>query len=371
MKKIISFILALALCLPLTACGPRYEKYSGYFTEAFDTFTQVISYRQSREEFDEMLEYTETRYKQLHKLYDIYNSYENVNNIKTINDNAGIAPVKVDKEIIDLLLFSKEWHEKSGGKMNVAMGSVLKVWHDKREEYDDIQRINFPLVESVSGDEIALPDINLLKEKALHTDINLVEIDTENMTVFIKDEKVRLDVGAVAKGFATELVADELIAMGYDNFLISAGGNVKSWGAPKDERTRWGVSIENPMVDENWIMLGGSVDTAYFNTEMSLVCSGGYQRFMIIDNQRYHHLIDPVSLCPEERWRGVAILCEDSGMADALSTTVFMMNPREALRFVEEIEGADCILTEPDGTTHISSGAKAYLASRGITSRTK
>ncbi len=367
MKKLLSLILTAALCFSLTGCGPKYEKYSGFFTGSFDTIVQMISYRETKEDFDAMKTYTEERFMEFHRLYDIYNSYEGINNIKTINDNAGIAPVKVEQEIIDLLLFSKEWHEKSGGKLNVAMGSVLKVWHDKREEYSFIKESVYP----VTSRDISLPDMELLKEKARHTDITRVEIDTENMTVYITDPQVRLDVGAVAKGYATERVADELVEMGYDNFLISAGGNVKSYGAPKDDRQRWGVAIENPAVDENWQMLGGSIDTAYFNTEMSLVCSGGYQRYMVIDGRRYHHLIDPATLYPEEIYQGVSIICSDSGMADALSTTVFMMQPSEAMALIESMEGIDCVLVETDGTVHISRGTDAYLASRGVTNQTK
>ncbi|MBQ3009485.1 MAG: FAD:protein FMN transferase [Oscillospiraceae bacterium] len=291
-------------------------------------------------------------------MYDIYTQYDGLNNIHTINKNAGVAPVKVDKEIIDLLEFSKEWYEKSQGNMNIALGSVLKVWHDVREEYE------------IFG-TAELPDIEYLKEKAQHTDINCIEIDKENMTVFITDENVRLDVGAVAKGYATELIADELVAMGCESFAISAGGNVKTYGAPKDNRERWGIGVQNPAVDENYQMIGGNMDTAFFNTEMSLVCSGGYQRYMVIDGRRYHHLIDPDTLYPEEVYQGVAILCEDSGVADALSTTVFLMEPAQAVEYINGIEGAECILVEIDGTTHITEGAKAYLASCGVTNQTK
>ena len=163
----------------------------------------------------------------------------------------------------------------------------------------------------------------------------------------------------------------DALAEKYDNFCISAGGNVKCHGQPKDDRVRWGIGIENPMVDENWQMIGGNADMAYFNTDMSLVCSGGYQRFMIIDGQRYHHLVDPTTLFPEEKWAGVAILCEDSGMADALSTTLFLMTPDEAMDFIETVEGAECVLIEMDGTMYKSSGTDKYLASRGITNQTK
>ena len=324
MKKIISFAMAgiMSVCM-LTGCGPKYEKFSDMLLtqQYFNTVITIISYQPSQEDFDEMVDYLEGEMDRLNKLYDIYHTYPGINNIKTINDNAGVAPVQVDQDIIDLLLFSKEWHAKSGGRLNIAMGSVLKVWHDKREEYD------------FYGGDVQLPELSLLQEKAQHIDINCVEIDDENNTVFITDPLLRLDVGAVAKGFATEMICDKL-AEKYDNFCISAGGNVKCHGQPKDDRVRWGIGIENPMVDENWKMIGGNADMAYFNTDMSLVCSGGYQRFMIIDGQRYHHLVDPTTLFPEEKWAGVAILCEDSGMADALSTTLFLMTPDEAMDFM-------------------------------------
>lgn len=361
MKKLFTMALACIMCIcTLTGCGPKYEKFSDMMItqQYFNTVITVISYQPTQEDFDALTDYLDSEMDRLNKLYDIYHTYPGINNIKTINDNAGIAPVQVDQDIIDLLLFSKDWHDKSGGRLNIAMGSVLKVWHDKREEYDWY------------GGEVELPDMAVLQEKAQHMDISCLEIDDENNTVYITDPEMRLDVGAVAKGYATELICDAL-AEKYDNFCISAGGNVKTHGQPKDDRVRWGIGIENPMVDENWQMIGGNMDMAYFNTDMSLVCSGGYQRYMIIDDQRYHHLVDPSTLKPEEVYRGVAILCEDSGVADALSTTLFLMTPDQAMDFIETVDNAECVLVEMDGTVHKSSGTDKYLASRGITNQTK
>lgn len=360
MKKLTSILLACIMAVAtMTGCSPKYEKFTDIMiTENyFNTVISVVSYHTSQESFDGMVEYIDSEMDRLNKLYDIYHTYPGMNNIKTINDNAGKAPVQVDQDIIDLLLFAKEWHDKSGGRLNIAMGSVLKVWHDLREDYDN-------------QDEVEVPDIELLKQKAEHIDINCLEIDDENNTVYLTDPEMRLDVGAVAKGYATEIICDAL-AEKYDNFIISAGGNVRAHGSPKDDRERWGVAIENPMVDENWQMIGGNIDMAYYNTDMSLVCSGGYQRYMVIDGKRYHHLVDPSTLFPEEVYRGVSILCEDSGVADALSTTLFLMSPDEAMAFIETIPDADCILIEMDGTMHKSSGVEKYLASRGITNQTK
>lgn len=358
MKRFLRIVLSLCVCLSvLTGCQKREKQKYSTIIFGFDTVISLVSYQESQEDFDRMAEFVKERYDYFNSLYDIYNDYDGINNLKTVNDNAGISPVQVSREIIDLLEFSKEWYEKSGGKLNVAMGSVLRVWHDVREEF------------SATG-TTTLPDMELLRQKAEHTDINRVQIDRENMTVYITDSNVQLDVGAVAKGYATEMICDELREK-YDNFAISAGGNVKTHGHPRDGRERWGIGIENPMVDENFDKIGGNLDTAYFNTDMSLVCSGGYERFFVLDGRRYHHVIDPVTLYPEEVYRGVSIFYEDSGVADALSTTTFLSTPQQAMELVESIEGAECILVEIDGTVHKSSGVDAYLASAGVDSMTK
>ena len=362
MKKTVSLIMMFVIALTaFTGCqksqggnGDGRQKFSQMIIGQEDLFSTVISvtaYRDSQDEFDGMIDLITKKYTYLNDLYDIYNDYEGVNNIKTINDNAGVAPVKVSKEIIDLLKFSKEWYEKSGGKLNVAMGSVLKVWHDFREAYRD-------------DPTTPLPDIDVLKEKAEHTDIDAIVIDEENSTVYITDPEVRIDVGAVAKGYATEIVCDALNEK-YDNYSLSAGGNVKCHGKP-DGMERWAIGIQNPYTDENFKKQEGQIDVAYFNRDMSLVCSGGYERYVVVNGKRYHHIIDPVTLYPEEIYRGVTIFCEDSGEADALSTAVFLSQPEDALQLVESLDGVECILYTMDDQQYMTDGAKQYLASRGV-----
>lgn len=360
MKKLLSLLLAFCLVLSMAGCTEKtkYERHSTVFFGTFDTVISVIAYTETEEDFEAMSRYIKSEYDRYNKLYDIYNNYPGINNIKTINDAAGKEPVQVSQEIIDLLLFSKEWYEKSGGRMNIRLGSVLKVWHNvrTRREYNR---------------DVRLPRMSLLEEENRHTDIDDIIIDTENMTVYIADPLLRIDVGAVAKGYATEQICSAL-AENYDSFAISAGGNVRCHGRPLDSdgRTRWGIGIEDPTVDENFMTSGGNIDTAYFNTDMSLVCSGGYQRFFVKDGVRYHHLIDPDTLYPADIYYGVAIICPDSGMADAISTSVFMMRPQEAISFIEGLDNVECILTAIDGTVYKTTGADKYLASSGVSNTT-
>ncbi len=332
------------------------EKHSTVIFDVFDTIISVVTY-QDADDFEKMKQTIEDEYIKYHQLYDVYNNYEDINNIKTINDNAGVAPVVVDEEIINLLEFSKEWYYKTDGKFDISMGNLLSVWSDVRSD-------------ATNGIEYTLPNYDDLKLIADTANIEAIEIDRENSTVYINDANVQIDVGAVAKGYATEQIA-LLLEENYDNFAISAGGNVRIHGQPFDgERSRWAIGIDNPNVDENYFPKGGTVDTAFINGNMSVVCSGGYQRYFVHEGERYHHLIDLQTLYPANIYNGVAIIYPDSGVADVLSTAVFFMPPEEALEFISSIDGAAAQLITTNETVYASENINLYLQSAGITNTT-
>ena len=144
-----------------------YQKYSESFFDAFDTVTTVVVYAKSEAEFRTYYDIVESRFRELHRLYDIYNTYPGINNLKTVNDNAGVRPVEVDQRIIDLIESAREWRARTGGKANIAMGAVLRIWHDYREHGRD-----FP-------DEASLPPMEELVKAARHTDLEKVVVDKE------------------------------------------------------------------------------------------------------------------------------------------------------------------------------------------------
>ncbi|NCC78551.1 MAG: FAD:protein FMN transferase [Clostridia bacterium] len=357
MRKISKIIAPLLLVLlVLTGCqaAPKEEAKENFrkdFFEYFDTVTRIIGYADSEEEFNEEFDVIKSEFKRYHELFDIYHTYEGINNIKTINDNAGIEPVEVDQEIIDLLLFSKEWYEKTNGKANIAMGAVLRVWSDYREEGMD-----FP-------DDAKLPPMELLEEKNEHTDINKIIIDDEKNTVFLEDPEMSIDVGAVAKGYATERVADHMRERGFTSIIISAGGNVKAMDKPLDGvRERWGIGIQNP--DESIFTDMDSLDTV-FNTNIAVVTSGDYQRYYYVDGVKYHHLIDAETLMPGTYFKAVTVVMEDSGLADFMSTTLFLSSLEEGKEMLSQIEGAHALWVTHDNEIILTEGFEEMLKSGG------
>lgn len=317
-RKIISLFLATLL---LAGCGIKVEnqemrrektQYQASFLTLFDTVTTIIGYAQTKEEFGELTDKIYDSLERYHQLFDIYQEYEG-NNLKTVNDMAGIAPVVVEMEIIDLLLDCKTYYRLTEGKVNVAMGSVLRLWHEAREA-----GIEDPL-------QAYLPDENDLKEAFKHCNIEDVVIDKEASTVYLKDPNMSLDVGAVAKGWATEKVCRNLP----EGILISVGGNVRSTGPKPENRTPWVVGIQSPFGDQSEFL-----HTLYVNRE-SVVTSGDYQRYYTVEGKTYHHLIDPETLYPGNRWKSVSIVCEDSGLADALSTALFLLSKEEGEKILD------------------------------------
>ena len=339
MKRL--FLSVLALCLLLSGCSAgniqTQKQYTATFLDLFDTVTTVVGKAESKESFEEKAQAVHDALLPYHRLFDIYTDYEGLNNLKTVNDNAGIAPVAVEKPIIDLLLDCKKFHASSGGLVNAAMGSVLKLWHEARSDgTDDPQNTK-------------LPDESALKAAAQHTDFDTVIIDESASTVYISDPLVQLDVGAIAKGWAVQRLAETAPK----GLLVSVGGNVCATGAKDDAGTPWVVGIQDPE--------GGDKYLHTLNiTSGSVVTSGDYQRAYAVDGKLYHHIIDPNTLYPSQYWRSVSIVCPDSGLADMLSTALFLLPYEEGLALLKQFD-AQAFWIDAAGKRYYSPGFEELI----------
>lgn len=337
---------ALLLCVLAARHGAPQEqtRYTATFLNVFDTKTDIIGYGTSQEEFTEQIELLREKLVCYHELYDIYHDYEGINNIKTINDNAGIAPVEVDPEIIRLLQFSKEMYRDTDGQVNIAMGSVLSIWHDYREAGNE------------NPAEAKLPPAEELRAAAEHTDIADIIIDEEASTVYLNDPQMSLDVGSIGKGYAVQRVAEYAKEIGMEHVLLSVGGNICAVGERLDG-TKWRLGIQNPDIDSETAYVK-KVDVA----DACVVTSGNYQRYYMVDGERYCHIIDPDTLMPADYFLSVSIIAKDSGVADALSTSVYNMPYEEGLAFVNGLDGVEAMWIMEDGSIRYSENFEAYVA---------
>lgn len=331
-KKWLSLLLLLALLLG--GCGEKKQVYQTVFLDVFDTVTTLRGYEVSEEAFQKQAEQVHQQLWEYHRLFDIYNGCPG--GLKEVNDQAGIAPVKVEQPVLELLADCRRDYEATGGKVNAAMGSVLYLWHQAREA-----GLNDP-------DNAALPEMAALEEAAKHTSFDTVVIDEAQGTVYLSDPAQRLDVGAIAKGWTAQRVS-QLLPEGY---MLNVGGNVCTRGT-KPGGGKWNIAVQSPNAGEDnlcVVSLAGQ----------SLVTSGDYQRSYTVDGKSYHHIIDPDTLMPSTYWRSVSILCDDSGLADCLSTALFLL-PMEEGRALAGQYGAEVMWVDADMTITQTPGFRAAL----------
>ncbi len=344
MRRIICLILCVGLSFTVVGCKARAEKYTHTCFDYFDTVTSVVGFAESENAFKANCKRIEEKLEEYHKLYTIYSRYEGLNNLNSVNavNDGKHTPVKVDGKIIEMLEFAKEIYTLTNAKTNVAMGSVLSIWHDYRNE-------------GIKNPSAAkLPPKDELKAASRHTSIDDVIINRENSTVYLKDGEMSLDVGAVAKGYATEEIALWMESQGMSGYLLNVGGNIRVVGKRPDGE-KWQIGIENP--DK----LSSQAYIEYLELDsMSLVTSGSYQRYYQVDGKQYHHIINPDTLMPATGYRSVSVLCESSGLADALSTALFSMSVEEGKKTIEKSPNTYVMWVTDSGEQIYSKGFKKF-----------
>ena len=280
--------------------------------------------------------------KEYHQLYTIYHRFDGLENLATVNETVDGAhrTVTVDPRIINLLVYAKELYAATDGMLNVAMGNVLSLWHNYRAIGQD------------DPAKASLPPKELLQKAAEHTDINDVIIDEKNSTVTLADPQMTLDVGAIAKGYATEQIAKALEAKGIEGYVLNIGGNVRTVGA-RGDGSPWVVGVENASGQDYlaYLQLAGQ----------SVVTSGSYQRYYTVNGKQYHHIIHPDTQMPAEGYRSVSVVCKDSGLGDALSTALFCMPQAKGEALLKAFPGVEAMWVAEDGTQTVSSGWNTYV----------
>lgn len=355
MKRLAAFCLAIALSLlPLGGCQgePTQKRYEYQFFDTFDTLVQIVGYTHTPEEFEDYAQLAHNRFVELHNMYDKFESHPGVNGIAAINLAAGTAPVKAEAEVLDLLEFCTQWQQKTGDMVEITLGPVITIWQEYLARYH------------LDYDDAQLPPTAQLEAAAALCAPEYLQIDRAAGTVFLTQEGAALDVGAVAKGFATELVASELQAAGWESFSISSGGNVRTCGEPlSDTTTTWSVGIQDPFANAVLASQDQLLDVLFVN-DQSVVTSGDYQRFYMVGDQRIHHIIDPATLFPATHYRSVTVVTPHSGMADFLSTALFVMDYEEGRALADEYD-VGVLWVFPDGTVQANDTILPLLRDRG------
>lgn len=327
------WILLLSVVI-LTGCETQAQKYTDVALDVGfkDIAVTFVAYTDSQQEFDNYFALMVNAFTRYGHLFDKYNHYPNVNNLKTLNDNAGLGPMVVDQAIIDLLMLSKDWSLNSQNTFDPSIGAVLNLWHDVREEG---KLLNQEVPQAYGN----LPTLESLQAANTCSGWDSILIDDTLNTVEYLNPCTAIDVGGIGKGYAADLVSNELIEAGLEVAIINIGdSSIKTIGSKPDGK-EWGIGITKPTRPT---LIGGStLDTLYFPSSISISTSGDNQNYFIAsDGQYYHHLIDPKTLFPTQSDLHAVTIATDLSAADAeaLSKILFILPFTEAETYLTNLQ---------------------------------
>jgi thiamine biosynthesis lipoprotein len=242
----------------------------------------------------------------------LISSWKTNSQTSLINRNAGNKPVKVSKELINLITRSIKVSKLSNGYFDITFASLKSVWDFKNTKH-------------------TIPDsITIINSVKL---INYRNIELNDSTVYLKHKGMKLDFGAIGKGYSANRAKLIMEQNHIENGIVNAGGDLISWGG-NEENKDWRIGIADPENKKNII--------SWLNiTDMAVVTSGNYEKFVVIDGVKYCHIINPKTGYPTTGIQSVTIICKNAELADDLATTVFILGKHEGLKLInyKELRG--------------------------------
>ena len=251
--------------------------------------------------------------------------------IDEINANAGKAPVKVPDDLLNLLETGKAYSDRSDGSFDITVGPLTSLW-----------RIGFPDAKKPTQTEIdqVLPLINYQN----------VTINTEDQTIFLQEPGMQLDLGAIAKGFITDEIIELLKENDVQSAIVDLGGNIYVLGKNASGKN-WTVGVQDPFSPRGEIL--GKMKVS----NKSVVTSGIYERYLEVEGEKYHHLLNPQDGYPfDNDLAGVSVITDKSIDGDALSTVLFSKGLEEGLKYAGELDNVEAIFVSKEKEVYMTSG---------------
>ncbi len=353
MKKIITLFLTLILVFSLSACKDELPEGCSYASDSdivtcteqylnyFDTLITLTIYyedEKTAEDLDIMFDNVSEIFSTYHDISDKYNLYTDVTNIKTINDEP-TATHQISDELYDLIDYSLNHQEEVDNLFNISLGPVLDHWHLYRENcdiYSDDTNCTLPLYED-------------LVASSAYIDSDDITLDSTSKTITLK-ENMSLDVGGVAKGYASDKVVAYLDTLDIRGYILNNGlSNISIGGThPTRDGGEFLIGITDPINNlDSYLYL-------YVSDGDQVITSGDYQQYGITDGEIYHHIIDPTTLYPSNYSHSITLISNDASLGDIYSTALFSMSVEDGLDFVNSHDDLEAVWYSLDGTVYYS-----------------
>lgn len=276
----------------------------------------------------------EAAYAEIDRLEAILSEWIESSETSAVNRNAGVAPVKVSPELFSLLKRSLKVSRLTHGAFDVTFLAVGRLWDFKAKPPSK-------------------PDVQAISDALAGVGSDKVVLDEAAQTVYLRHPATRIGFGAIGKGFAANRAAAVLGKLGATGGVVNAGGDLLAFGSQEDGRP-WRIGIANPLARDK---VFGYLDVH----GMAVVTSGDYERFLVLDGERYSHILDPRTGYPVQELRSVTVICPDAELADALATGVSVLGTERGLALIDSLKHIEALLVDRHGKIHLSKNLKALL----------
>ncbi len=287
-----------------------------------------ISLKIFHEKGEELLDQAETM---LQDYNNRFSANDDSSQLMQVNLNAGKRAVKVDDDLFWLIKKAKEVSVQSEGAFNLAIGPVIKLW-------------------SIGFDDAHLPSDEEIVEKLELVDPRKVMLHEEGKEVYLKEEGMEIDLGAIAKGYFADELKEFFMSQGVEEGIVDLGGNVLTiGGSPTREDGYWRIGIQNPFVEEREPFLVLKIK------DKSVVTSGINERKMEVDGKEYHHIFDGKTGYPMENdLASISIISEESIEGEIWTTILFSESSSEAIEKIRAIPDIDGLVVNKEGEAFLT-----------------
>jgi thiamine biosynthesis lipoprotein len=242
--------------------------------------------------------------------------------ISQVNQNAGIKPVKVSKEVFDLVTRAIQISKLTEGAFDISYASMDKIW-----KFD--------------GSMKKMPTPEEIQKSVERVGYQNIILDPNNLTIFLKNKGMKLGLGGIGQGYIADNIKMLLQKKGCTSGIVNVSGDINVWGAQPDGES-WKVAIVNPMNKSKVFATFPLIDSA-------VETSGSYEKFVTFNGKRYSHIIDPRTGYPASGIVSVSVFAKQTELADALATAIFVLGKEIGLNLIDQLPGLGCIIVDDKG----------------------
>ncbi len=268
---------------------------------------------------------------EIRRIEALISSHSKTSQTTKINQAAGLNPVKVDKELFNLIQRSIKIAQLTDGAFDITFRPLYQVW-----KFD--------------GRTHKLPPHDSIQKYLSLVGYQNIELNTEQSTVYLRKPGMSIGFGAIGKGYAANQAIKKMMEHGLSGGFVDASGDILFKGY-HGKGEKWNVAIASPL-NKNEIL--GNLKV----TDMAVVTSGNYEQFFIVDGKKYSHIIDPKTGYPVTETISVTVFSPDAEIADALATAISVLGVENGLKLINQLRNIECLIVDSSGRLHFSSNLR-------------